>query len=133
MTFPFHRVHEFDKKQLGCVDIDHSKPGLLSVRTMFSNGKQLDGDNFRASITMKDPSGVVIAAVDHKAGVNASFGGSANERVLTSDVALSEGKINSISLVEVRFSHEDRIDDQKFWEEVKKITETVWEAYQSHE
>lgn len=127
IPFRCHQEVAIDRRQYGYTDIDVSKNRYWKINTKFSNGKQVDGDNFLAVTSFYDADGKVIISIKQKKGLNGSGGGKATEGEVDSSGRFSQAQLNRVKRVRVWYGFYDRDPDKKRWDDARKIAEKIIE------
>lgn len=129
----------FDRKKdqwgqwWGSVD----KEGNVTLNLEFANGHTIDGDHFAAVVSLRDKDGGVIEDVNGQpvflslhAGINAKGFCQATgkdykcyKETKSKSFKVSKEDIENISFAERQHGHYDKIDDSKFWGNVKSLAQ----------
>lgn len=119
--------HKFESHQYAYTQIAIDEDGSLLVKTVFENGAKIDGDHFYCRIELFDASTNRIAVARQEAGVDAKGLGKPVKRTRIARGKISSNKISNIRFVQLTYGHFDEVDDEKFWNNVKKAARVIGE------
>ena len=117
----WRKESKLDKKQYAYTDVRVADSGKVTVKTLFSNGKRLDGDTFAARIALLDRSNHFLMGIQHVRGVNATYGGKTREVKVRETRSLHSNLVPRVSSVRVLHFQKDRLPDGKIGELIGKI------------
>lgn len=125
-NFHQQRTYWVDSHQDITIDFRLGADGKGHFHSRYSSGKRLDGDHFYAKVVLLDRNGQQIAVAIAGVGLNATYGGGTN--VAYRDLAFDLPREYRRAVASVRFEagHSDAVDDEKFWEAVRKTAEIVF-------
>lgn len=119
--------HRFEKHQYAYTQIAIDEDGSLLVKTVFENGKKVDGDHFYCRIELFNASTNLIAVARQEVGVDARGLGKPVRRTRIARGKIGSNKISDIRFVRLTYGHFDEVDDAKFWNDVKKVARVIAE------
>lgn len=119
--------HRFEKHQYASTRFSLGNDGKVTAITTFENGKKLDGDHFYCRIELFDAATNRIAVTRQEAGLNAAGLGSPKKKTKRSVMKLRADKSTNIKFVRFTYGHFNKVDDNKFWDNVKKTALVVGE------
>lgn len=119
------RVYWIDSHQDVTVSFSLAPDGKAQFHSRYSNGKKADGDHFYAKVVLLDGSGRIISETIAGVGLNGSGIGRTNVAFRDISFTLPPEYRAAVRAVRYEAGHSNTRDDEAFWENARKIAETI--------